>query len=300
MKLLTAALLMFILCSVSYSQFDKFTLQFGIGIAEPYGDMQGDYYSYSLLQSSGFQYIHADTNLFTNHYGAKTGLSFLGVGKVNFDKHSITRGTVGISFNTFNTFEPRKSGNIGKLFQNPKNPNEIDTLPVGADFNYTFNVFSFSLGLEVAPLSFTNKVSPYFGARFSFNSMNANLSYTSNNIDTTKFSASEFRMGVVFDAGIEVKITKSIGISLGANYNLGNLLLKNTSNSINDNYEWGKTNAGINDEQGQFWSSIYGPVINSINKLYNSKQKQINWASFYLGVNIYFDSGKTTKKAPKK
>lgn len=300
MKLLKFLILLLVFTSVSYSQFDKFILQLGIGIAEPFGDMKGNYYNYTTLQFTGFQYIHADTNLLTNHYGAKTGLFFFGVGKVNFDKHSITRGTLGIAINTFNLFELRKSGNIGKLFQNPNN-NEIDTLPVGADFNYTFNVYSFSLGLEVAPLSFTNKVSPYFGARFSFNSMNADLSYTSNNIDTTKFSASEFRMGVVFDAGIEVKVSKTIGIALGANYNLGNLLLKNTSSSISDNYEWGKTNSSINDEEGQFWSSIYNPVINSINKLYNSKQKLINWASFYLGINIYFNTGKTTnKKAPKK
>ena len=47
-------------------------------------------------------------------------------------------------------------------------------------------------------------------------------------------------MGVIFDAGIEVKFNKSIGIVLGANYNLANLLLKSTSHSITDNYESGK------------------------------------------------------------
>ena len=299
MKLLKSLLLLLMLfITTAYSQFNNPVLQIGIGLAEPYGDMEGDYYGYT-TQSSGYQFLGADTNLYTNHFGAKTGLSFHGLGKINFDKHSITRGTAGISFSTFNTFEPRKNGNIGKLFQNPNN-NEIDTLMVGASFNYTFSVFSFALGLEVAPLSFTNKVSPFFGARFSFNSLNSKLSYTSNNIDTTVFSTGDFRMGVIFDAGIEVKFNKSIGIVLGANYNLANLLLKSTSNSITDNYEWGKTNSSINDEEGQFWSSIYNTVINSINKQYSSKKKDVNFASFYLGVNIYFNTGKTTKKAPKK
>jgi len=299
MKISKFFLLLITFTSITFSQFNKPLLQIGIGIAEPFGDMKGTYYRYITLPTTGFQYIAADTNLFSNNYGAKTGLTFYGLGKINFDKYSLTRGVLGISFSTFNAFEPKKNGNIGKLFQNP-NTGQIDTVPVGANFSYTFNTFSFSLGLEVAPLSFTDKVSPYFGARFSLNGFNSKLSYTSNNIDTTVFSADDFRMGVVLDAGIEMKFSKKIGIVLGANYNLGNLLLKSTSSSINDNYEWGKTNASINDEEGQFWSSIYNPVINSINKLYSSKQKNINWASFYLGVNIYFNTGKTTKKAPKK
>jgi hypothetical protein len=90
------------------------------------------------------------------------------------------------------------------------------------------------------------------------------------------------------------------GLVLGADYNMANLLLKSTSNSITDNYEWGKTNSSINDEEGQFWSSIYNPVINGINKQYNSKKKDINWASFYAGVNIYFNTGKTKKSPGKK
>lgn len=290
-------MLLLLISSITYSQFNKPSLQIGIGICEPFADMKGTYYRYTTLQTTGFQYISADTNLFTNNYGTKTGLTFYGLGKINFDKYSITRGVLGASFNTFNTFEPRKSGNIGKLFLNP-NTGEVDTLPVGADFSYTFNAFSLSLGMEVAPLSFTNKISPYFGARFAFNFLSAKLSYTSNNIDTTNFSASDLRMGVVFDAGIEVKFNKNIGMVLGVNYNLANLLLKNTNSSVNDNYEWGKTNASINDEEGQFWSSIYNPVINSVNILYTSKKKQINWGTIYLGLNIYFDTSK--KKTPTK
>jgi hypothetical protein len=299
MKVLKLSILILVLSTAAYSQFNNPVLQFSIGIAEPYGDMKGTYYSYT-MQNSGYQFIHPDSNLYTNHFGAKTGLSFHGLGKINFDKHSITRGTAGIAFNTFNTFEPRKSGNLGKLYQNPGNPNQIDTLQVGASFNYYFSAFSFSLGLEVAPLSFTNKVSPYFGARFAFNSLNTRLTYTSNNIDTTVFSTGDFRMGVILDAGIEIKFNKMFGLVLGADYNMANLLLKSTSNSITDNYEWGKTNSSINDEEGQFWSSIYNPVINGINKQYNSKKKDINWASFYAGVNIYFNTGKTKKSPGKK
>jgi len=290
--------LFILLTSNIYSQFDKPVIMAGIGIAQPMGDMSGTYYTY-LTQPSGFQYIAVNPDLFTNNYGAKTGLSFFGNGKINFDKYGITRGVLGIGFNTFNTFESSKNGNIGELFRNP-NTGNIDTLPIGANFNYTFSVFNISIGAEIAPTSFTNKISPYFGARLTLNTFNAHISWTSNSVDTTHFSASDFRVGAVFDAGIEVKFNKTFGMVLGANYNLGNLIGKNTDNSISSNHIWGKSNASINDANGQFWSTLYDPVLTGINSLYNSKDKKINWGTIYLGLNIYLNTGKSSKQLPKK
>src|SRR5262249_2063763 len=148
-------------------------------------------------------------------YGAKTGLSFFGNFKINFDKYSIFRGVGGAAFNTFNTFESVKNGNIGALYRNQNNGN-IDTFPIPAIFNYSFKTLNISLGGEVAPTSFTNKFSPYFGARVSLNSFTSKLSWTSNRLDTTVFSASDFRIGLTFDAGIEYKFNKMFGLVLGA------------------------------------------------------------------------------------
>jgi hypothetical protein len=283
----------------AFAQFDKPMIQIGIGLAEPMADAKGTYYTYVTLPSTGFQYIAVNPDLFTNNYGAKTGFSFFGNGKINFDKYAITRGVVGIAFNTFNTFEPTKNGNIGVLFRNPNNGN-IDTLPLSANFNYSFTNFSFGLGVEIAPTSFTNKLSPYFGARVAFNSFTSKISWTSTGTDTTTFEASNFRIGLMFDAGIEFKFSKTIGMVLGANYNLGNLLLKNTNSGFGDYHGWGKTGASINDGGGQFWSGLYDPILTSVNSLYNSKQKNINWGSIYLGVNIYLNTGKTNPKSPNK
>ena len=283
----------------SYAQFDKPMIQFGIGLAEPMQDMKGDYYSYYTLQSTGYQLLTVNPNLFTNNYGAKTGFSFFGNGKINFDKYGITRGVIGIAFNSFNTFEPTKNGNVAGLFYNPTTGN-VDTLGIAANFNYTFSSFTFNLGLEIAPTSFTNKLSPYFGARLAFNSFNSKLSWTTNGADTTVFEASNFRIGIMFDAGLEFKFSKTIGMVLGANYNLGNLLLKNTNGGIGDYQAWGKTNASINDASGQFYSSLYNPVLNGINYPVQAKQKNINWGSIYLGVNIYLNTGKTSPKSPNK
>jgi hypothetical protein len=299
-KLIKVTLLTFLFFSSfisSYAQFDKPMIQVGIGLAEPMQDTKGTYYSYYYLQSTGYQLLTVNPDLFTNNYGAKTGFSFFGNGKINFDKYGITRGVVGISFNTFNTFEPTKNGNVAQLFYLNGN---VDTIGVPANFNYTFNNFSINLGIEVAPTSFTNKLSPYFGARVALNTFTSKLSWTTNGADTTTFQASDFRIGVMFDAGLEFKFSKTIGMVLGANYNLGNLLLKNTNSSFGDNHIWGKTNASINDAAGQFYSTLYNPVMNGINYPVQAKQKNINWASFYLGVNIYLNTGKTSPKSPNK
>jgi len=83
---------------------------------------------------------------------------------------------------------------------------------------------------------------------------------------------------------------------LGIKYDLGNVLLKNTYNGINDAYDWGTTNASLNDDEGQYFTSIQSPLISSDLYLVKAKKKNINWGTIYLGVNIYFDTHKTTKK----
>ena len=277
-----------------YAQFNKPVLQLGIGIAEPFSDLKGTYYRNVQVGSGGYFLLAPDTNLITNNYGAKTGLYFFGKGKINFDKYNITRAVASISFTTFNTFEPTKKGNIGIRVLNINN--QYDTVLSSAEFNYTFNNFSFGLGLEVSPLAFTNVISPYFGANITLNTFNAKLSRTENRIDTNSISFTEFRIGANFDAGIEAKFSKMFGMVLGVKFDLGNLLLRSTSSGIADRLEWGKSNAYMNDDEGYFFSSMYSPVISSDVQSYTSKKKNINWGTFYLGINIYFEKDKTTKK----
>jgi hypothetical protein len=304
MKYIKFLFLLAVFTSVSFSQFDKPVIQIGIGIAEPFGNtFKGTYYNQQTY--AGFtQYgplLQIDSNFMTNNYGAKTGFSIMGKGKINFDKYSTVRGLIHASFNTFNTFEPSKSGNVLVAVDTGSFPNVGTTyLPSSASFNYTFNAFSFGLGIEVSPLSFTNLVSPYFGAGISFNAFNGKLSRTENRIDSVSVSFSDFRIGVVFDAGIEAKFSKTFGLALGIKYDLGNLLLKNTNGGLADRIEWGKTNASLNDEEGQFYSELYTPVVNGNAKLVNSKKKDINWGTIYLAANIYLNTTKTTKKSPTK
>lgn len=288
-------LLLIILFSAGkvFSQFDKPVIQLGFGINEPYDDLKGTYYSNEILDNYYVQTINPD--FMTNNYGAKTGLNFFGKGKINFDKYSTLRGVANLNFSTFNTFESSQSGNIGVQVININN--QLDTLLTSITNNYTFSNFGLGLGLELAPTSFTNLVSPYFSGYLSFNFMNGDLSRTENGVDTVSLSFSDFRIGVTFDAGIEAKVNENLGIALGLKYDLGNLLYQSTNGSIADAIEYGKSNASINDAEGRFFSSIYGPVLSSVRREVQSKKKEINWGTAYIGVNIGFNTPE--KKKPK-
>ncbi len=296
MTLLKYFLFLSLFVSASYSQFDKTILQVGIGLIEPFGDSKGTYYSNTFINQGPV--LKIDSNFITNNYGLKTGLYFFGKAKFNFDKYSITRGVLFAGFNTFNTFEPSKSGNIGVQYINTNN--QIDTALMSIGYNYTFNSFSFGLGFELAPTSFTNKVSPYFGANLSFNVFSGKLSSTENRYDSVNTSFGDFRIGVNFDAGIEYKFNKQFGLALGIKYDLGNLLLKNTNSGLADAILWGKSNASLNDEEGSFYSTIYDPVQTALRRAVNSRKKDINWGTVYIAANIYLNAEKKTTKKPTK
>lgn len=294
MKKIIPFLFLILIGSVSYSQFNKPVLQVGFGLVEPFDDLKGTYYGTTYYNN--IPLLAPDTGLFSSNYGGKTGLYFYGKGKINFDKYNILRAMASLSFSTFNVFEPTKSGNIGVRINN-----DSTIIPSTANYNYSLNVFSIGIGLEVAPFAFTNVFSPYFGGTMTFNSFSAKLSRTENFNDSVTFNASSFRIGFTLDAGIEAKFSKMFGMVLGVKYDLGNVLLKNTNSGIADRYAWGNTNASLNDEEGTYYSALQSPFDPaSYYGLVKGKKKNINWGTIYLGVNIYFDTEKKTNQAPKK
>jgi len=295
MKNLTIALLAIILTSsIAFSQFDQPVLQVGIGISEPFDKLKGS--NYLMFKSyKNTQLTLIDSNLYKEHYGGQTGIHAFGSIKINFDKYNIVRGIGFLAFNGFNVFQSKKSGN--QLYVNPSDSNDYFFAP--QEYNYSFTAFSFGFGLELAPTSFTKVFSPYFGANIAFNSFTSSLERSPNSIDTVRFKANGFRIGVNFNAGLEYKFSKMIGIALGVKYDLGNLLLKTSSNSSNsDFYEWGRTNGNLNDDEGSFRSSLPNYLSNNFPLAYSNSSKKINWGTIYLAVNIYLNTGK--KKTPTK
>ena len=279
----------------TFSQFDKPILQFGFGISEPYDQLKGSSYLMS-GNYKNYQLTLIDSNLYKEHYGGQTGFHVFGSIKINFDKYNIVRGVGFVAYNSFNSFQSRKNGN--QVYVNPSDSNDYFFAP--QEYNYTFSVFSFGLGLEIAPTSFTKVFSPFFGANMSFNSMNSSLERKPDSYDTVRFNAAGFRIGVNFNAGLEYKFSKMFGLALGIKYDLGNLLLRETSNaSTSDFYEWGRTNGNLNDDEGSFRSSLPNNLSNNFPKTYYAKKKNINWGTIYLAANIYLNTAKK-KTTPKK
>lgn len=289
MKIIKLSLILFLsvfFSKTALSQFDKPVFQLTVGISEPLDQLKGgDYVTYTsfyLGTNYNQQLIFIDSSFMKDDYKGKTGININGSAKINFDKFSIVRGVGFISFNSFNTFQAAQSGNTLQRFIN----NTYQ--PISVKYNYSMSIFSLGAGLEVAPTSFTNIVSPFFGANFSFNFINASLDRTfGGRTDTSRVSMSDTRIGVNLTGGIEFKINPQLGFVLGAKYDLGNLIGKNTNQSLNDAVRFGSTNASINDGNGGYYSNIYYAVDEGLGGPFQTKEKKINWLSFFVGVNFY-------------
>jgi hypothetical protein len=286
--------------SQTYAQFDKFSFQISGGIVNPDKGLRGNNY---INYSNQYHYVsvplgvdsvftfpyevsYVDSSLMTRNYGAKTGFFVQGLAKINLDKYETVRLIGSLSFNAFNAFEGSKSGYIPEF-----GSQYITQSPINYDYN--FRNFGLGLGVEVAPLSFTKVVSPFVNGQLTFNFMSATLS-KAKGYDTTKIDFMGFRMGISLGAGVEFKVNPQWGIVLGAKYDFANLLFKNSAR--NENLEWGRTNASLNDEEGSYNATIYDPIGTPIRQNIKSSQKDINWSSFYIGVNFYPNLGGTTKK----
>ncbi|MBS1514365.1 MAG: outer membrane beta-barrel protein [Bacteroidetes bacterium] len=283
-------LALFAFTSKGFSQFDQPSFQLGVGLAMPLDQMKGDNYL-STATSNGFQVTQVDTvDFLRNNFGAKTGFNVFGKAKINFDKFNIVRGVGQIGFTSFNSFQQAQSGNyvINYAGQNFLLP---------ASYNYNLNALNISLGLEIAPTSFTNVVSPYAGGYISFNNFSMELNRTENSYDTTRFKASGFRIGVNLDAGIEFKVNPQMGFALGFKYDFGNLLLKEkASANISERYDWGRTNGKLWDDGGNF----YGNLGNQNGGLYSSQSKNMNWGTVYIALNFYPNAMNKTGSTKKK
>lgn len=281
-----------------FAQFDKFSFQITAGITSPAKDLKGD---------SPFNYTgswtgywlnynttppHLDSTMLTNvllvdsgfvknNYGAKTGFNISGAAKINFDKQNTIRGVLSLSYSNFNSFEGDKSGDMPFLMNNGYTYSPIT-------YSSTFNVFGIGLGLEIAPTSFTNIFTPFFGGSFNFNFLSAELTRSFGRDSMKASFGSEFRIGASLNAGLELKTIRGVDLIAGVKYDFGNLLLKTTRSSISDYLDWGKTNMSLNDGEGYYYSSLTNPVGGGPGaKLTHTNDKQLDWWTFYFGVNIY-------------
>ena len=293
LKTLILTILVFIATSSVYSQFDKPIFQVGIGISQPFDELKGgNLYYHGMYPNSNFPMTLIDSSFLRDHYGAKTGFNVFGSAKINFDKYNITRGLITISYNNFSTFEGDEVGTVpfrtlqGDLLQN-------------VTYSYSFTNLTIGFGLEVAPLSFTNVVSPFFNTTFNINFLSASLTRTESVYDSIKADfGPEVRLGLGFNAGIEARVSKQIGVVLGVKYDMANLLLKQDARGFSERAIFGREGIPLNDEGGQYWTNLpyYGGEYPG---LANANQKKINFGTIYVALNFYPEMKKTTSKDSK-
>ena len=291
-KLVLSVILFLFAVTQSYAQFDKPVLQFGVGLVQPFGDLKGDQYTINtpFPQNPSFTTTRVDTALWASHYGAKTGFSIFGSGKINFDKYNIFRAVGTVSYNSFNSFQGAVNGNQVRVYY----PNYV-AVPI--TYNYSFTNLGLGIGLEIAPTAFTNVVSPFIGANISFNSFTSTVTRNTTYNDSVSASVSGFRIGATLNAGIEAKFSPQFGGVIGVKYDLGNLLLRSTAgSSYGDVIQWGASNGNLNDEQGSYYSNVSNDQSDANYYQYQSKKKDINWGTIYIGLNYYINGGTTPKK----
>jgi len=192
-------------------------------------------------------------------YMMKSGFVFGADGKYYVDKKS----TFGIMLSL--NYTMLSSGDIGTT--------STDTLSfIGTGtWKFKMNVFSIAVGAEYdfAPKRPAN---PFVNACFTTNIFSGTTTFAPSGAGTS-YSAdmsSAVRFGARFGAGVDVKLSKTIGIIIGGRYAFLNLFGKDTTAATSTTY-------GLNDKETT-----------------TMKAKKIDYLQFYAGMSFYFSLRKTT------
>ena len=143
----------------------------------------------------------------------KTGFNFGADVKYGFDKKRSVRGVFGLGYNMF--------------MNNYDLVTTLSTTTVKTQFNY----FTVSLGAEYAFLP-KGKANPFIGVDFTGNFYNGKTSLDPQPAGTSEVSLkSGSRFGLQFGAGVDIALSKNIGIIVGGKYHLVNLIGKSDDTS---------------------------------------------------------------------
>jgi opacity protein-like surface antigen len=143
----------------------------------------------------------------------KTGFNFGADVKFAFDKKRSIRGVLGLGYNLFmNSYDVPNS-----------NP--------ATTYKPQFNFFTASLGVEYAFLP-KGKANPFIGVDFTGNFYSGKLKFDPQPTGTSEISfKTGARFGLQFGAGVDIALSKKIGIVVGGQYHLVNLIGKSDDTS---------------------------------------------------------------------
>ncbi len=254
-----------------YSQVNP-SLQINFGLTFPGKDFGGELVT---TNDSGYTYISPD--FIANNYAASTGVNVTGTIKFPLGpKGNFSFLFLG-SYSYFNLF---KRSILGTSKQN--------NLDVAINFDNKFTTTTIGLGLEATPFH-ASKISPFVNASLTVNILS--LTLQQNNFITTLFNDA-FRMGVLTNAGVTVRLGGEYSLVIGGSYHMSNLLFKSQSSDYNDRIVFERENLPINDKGGTYYTNLSDP--NFAPSLVNGKTKNVNWWGFNIGINIVL--GKSNKK----
>lgn len=191
----------------------------------------------------------------------KTGFGFGSQVKYCVDTTGNARLTAGLSYNMF-------SGS--KEYPIVNKPTRT--------YKSKVNLFTISAGAEYS-LNPEKKISPFFGIDLAANFFGGSIESkgdTTFTIDRSK----ETRIGIIANTGVNVMVSKNIGLMLGVKYSLTNLIGKSTeivtrtTNTTTDEEETGSVvffELPLNDAESG-----------------SNKSKTFSFFQFYAGVSINF------------
>ena len=249
-KIILITALVFIF-AISLNSQTKYNITVTGGYSLPLADLKGDFPD--TLGTSLLDFNKSSTLL------TKSGFNIGVIGKYCVDTLGKAKITAGLNYNSFSGSKdyPRTSATL--TYQNKVN---IFTISAGAEYGFfpkkKFNPF---IGLDLAMNFYSGKIT------------------ASGDTSFTIQRKSESRFGVIANAGVDIKLNKSIGAVIGVKYSLTNLIgkktdIKTTSNLIMDTEETGSSSLnelGLNDEDSS-----------------NNKSKALYFLQIYAGFSFYF------------
>ncbi|MCC6866486.1 MAG: hypothetical protein IT280_10050 [Ignavibacteria bacterium] len=264
MKKLSILFFIFILTTaVSVFAQPKVTLNLIGGYGVPLGDFKVDVPTTGKIDSDDLPYY------------TKQLITFGADGKLAIGKKGNFRVVLGLNYNMFSN-----NSATGTF--------KLDTINGGvlgeSGFKSKVNILSINLGGEWA-FSPNKKINPFVGVRFAANFFSGKFEFDKQIYSRDAFRSgfdmkSETRIGFIFDAGIDFKLSKQVGAIVGVNYHMINPLGK----GADDESEVGRDEIDLGDKEHVRDNGTTSP------------NKSLSSINGYVGVSFYFGTPKTVKK----
>jgi opacity protein-like surface antigen len=244
---------LFLIFTVYINSQTKFNLTVYGGYSMPVADLKGNFPD--TLGTTLLNFDKSSTLL------TKSGFNIGAIGKYCIDTLGKARLTAGFNYNSFSGSKDYPRTGATLTYKNKVN---IFTISVGAEYGFFPK----------------KKVNPFIGLDLGLNFYSGDITASGDSSFTIK-RKSESRFGVIANAGVDIKLNKSIGAVIGVKYSLTNLIGKKTdiitTNTINPQ----------TDDEQTGTSSLYELGLND-EESSNNTSKSLNYLQFYAGLSFYF------------